>query len=114
IIAMNKSKSGATHIDSQKIEPKLRMYANCDQEVNAVRAIQNGNLTVQKDVQPGLANQNLEDLTISATFTKDLEKKPLKSPSRDITTNVFIAITPEASNKTKKLKGEVIRKGNIV
>ena len=111
---MNKSKSEATHIDSQKIEPKLRMYANCDQEVNAVRAIQNGNLTVQKDVQPGLANQNLEDLTISATFTKDLEKKPLKSPSRDITTNVFIAITPEASNTTKKLKGEVIMKGNIV
>ncbi|MEO6721231.1 MAG: S8 family serine peptidase [Ferruginibacter sp.] len=111
---MNKSTIKATHIDSQKIEPKLRMYANCDQEVNAVRAIQNGNLTVQKNVQPDFVNKTLENAISPTPFTKDLVKKPLKNPSQDISTNVFIAITPEASNTAKKIKGEIIRKGNIV
>ena len=111
---MKKSKISATHIDSQKIEPKLRMYANCDQEVNAVRALQNGNLTVQKTFPVGTADKVMETVKLAHAFTKDLAKKPLKNPSADITTNVFISITPEASNNTKKFKGEITRKGNII
>ena len=111
---MNKSAIKATHIDSQKIEPKLRMYANCDQDVNEVRAIQNGNLILQKSVPAGIANIALENVTAPVSFTKDLVKRRLKNPSEGISTNVFVAITPEASNSSKKIKGEVIRKGNIV
>lgn len=39
-----KKRSAATHIESPKIEAKLRMFANASQQVNEIRAEFTGNM----------------------------------------------------------------------
>lgn len=113
---MDEKLKESTHIISQKIDSRLRMLANCDQEVNAVRAMQCGNLAtgkkmpLEKPIVP--AEAQIENA--SYAFTNDLKKEPLKNPSSEIITNVFLEISPDPQGKIKKIKGEVMRKGNLV
>lgn len=103
-----------SHLVSQKIDAKLRMYANCDQEVNETRAIQNANLTISKNIKPQLKEPAQSNQVSIPTLTKVFTKKPIQNPPDKILTNVFIEISPEASVSKKKFKGEVVRKGNLV
>jgi subtilisin family serine protease len=104
-----------THITSQKIDAKLRMYANCDQEVNENRAIQNGNLSVVKKVKPDVTITDVSQVEIaSVAYTDDFKKVPVSEPSNGIMTNVFLQVTQEAAISKNKFKGEVTRKGNII
>jgi subtilisin family serine protease len=118
---MKKSKSPATHIISQKVDAKLRMYANCDQEVNENRAAQNGNLVVvQQTVQPVAAKPAYSLLQAAPAdmrpvkFTKELKKGKVKKPSSGIKTNVFIQVTQKTSRSGKPFRGELTRQGNII
>lgn len=111
-------KQTVSHLFSQKIDPKLRMYANCDQEVNEYRAFQNSNLIVSKSIKlkkmvPPSTN-SFESVLPQKKIFKKLKKKDLSKPSNHILTNVFIEISPDMVESKKKFKGEVIRKGNIV
>jgi subtilisin family serine protease len=110
----NDQQQNSSHLSSQKIDAKLRMYANCDQEVNENRAVQNANLTVAKKIKfepDQLAFVN--DLKFPKR-SKALRKKKLQRPSKKIITNVFIELSPEASRTKKKFKGEIVRKGNLI
>jgi subtilisin family serine protease len=113
---MNEKDRSATHIVSQKVDAKLRMYANCDQEVNENRAIQNGNLAVIKETRQ--VKQPVTDASqvamTATTFTDEFKKAPVSEPSNGIMTNVFLQVTQEAASSRKKFKGELTRKGNII
>lgn len=112
---MDEKDISVTHITSQKIDAKLRMYANCDQEVNENRAIQNGNLSVVRKVKTAFKMADMGQIEIAtATFTEDFKKVPVSEPSDGIMTNVFIQVTQEAAVSKKKFKGEITRKGNII
>lgn len=113
---MKPKEISATHITSQKVDAKLRMYANCDQEVNENRAIQNGNLSVVQQVQQEptpLADARQVEMK-AVEFTDDFKKKNISKPPSGIMTNVFLQVTQEAALSRKKFKGELTRKGNII
>lgn len=111
-------KQNASHLISQKIDPKLRMYANCDQDVNENRAFQNSNLVVSANIklkkQTPPETNFLEPVRAKKTVRQRLKKKDLSKPSSNILTNVFIEIAPDMADSGKKIEGEIIRKGNLV
>lgn len=108
-----KQKQDASHIESTKIEPKLRMFANANQEVNEIRAEFTGNIAIKKGVTPSFQQQvrfeNPEE--VSRHIPKAAKKKDLNRPSKNIETNVFIELSPGSSDK---IEGEITRNNNLV
>lgn len=94
----------------QKMDAKLRMFSQCDQEVNANRSLQNGNLAVEEsaDEKPALEPA----LAFISKFTPDLKKaKKVNNKSTGIFTNVLIKYK---ANVTEKIEGEITRKNDLV
>lgn len=95
----------------QKIDPKLRMYKNCAQDINEMRSILNSNLFVTKKIDPKSKPLNLISAFDRQPMHKKQKKTHLRQPSSHVSSHVFI----EVANLTdKKLKGEIIRNGNLV
>lgn len=111
---MNDKKIEATHINSLKIDAKLRMLANCDQDVNEVRAMQSGNLGLSTNVTQKAARLATTSRGGAPVSTPSLKKAKLTQPSDDVFTNVFIEVKPKKKGQQKKLPGEIIRIGNFI
>jgi subtilisin family serine protease len=96
---------------SQKVDPKLRMYQNCEQKINEKRSFLNGNL--QMTTAPTMKNtfelQNSEKLQYR--LNKEVKKTHLRNPSTKITSHVFVELTELPK---RKMSGEIIRMGNLV
>ena len=95
----------------QKIDPKLRMYENCEQKINEVRAHLNSNLCVTSKAplkQQEIVFQNSMKMP---AMNRKLKKTHFKKPSSKICSHVFIKL---ADPGKKKLQGEVLRKSNLV
>ena len=111
---MDEKKIEATHINSLKIDAKLRMLANCDQDVNEVRAMQSGNLRLASNVKIKEAKPAATSKGIAPAKSPSLKKEKLTQPSDGVLTNVFIEVKPKKKGQHKKLPGEVIRIGNFI
>jgi subtilisin family serine protease len=108
---MSESKSSSSKIKSHNVEPSLRMFANCSQEVNEARAQFRGNMAVSKRKPKIDLEFRQENLAEMPEFTKELEKpKRFGETSDDIVVNVFVELT---DSTIPKLKGETNRKGNL-
>jgi len=107
-------KQTVSHLFSQKIDAKLRMYANCDQHVNENRAFQNANLIVSEKVKTKIQKPAITDVFEKPKFTQKFKKKNISKPSNQIFTNVFIEVSPDVADSKKKFKGEILRKGNLI
>jgi hypothetical protein len=95
----------------QKIDPKLRMYENCEQKINEVRAHLNSNLCVTSKAplkQQAFVFQNSMKMP---ALNRKLKKTHFKKPSSNICSHVFIEL---AAPGKKKLQGEILRKSNLV
>src|SRR5688572_7522596 len=111
-MARKKQKHDASHIESTKIEPKLRMFANANQEVNEIRAEFTGNIAIRKGFAPPVEQVRFENPGKASThIPADAKKKDLTRPSRNIETNVFIELSAGSSGK---IKGEITRNHNLV
>ena len=108
---MAESKPNSSHIKSHNVEPALRMFANCTQEVNEARAQFRGNMAVSKrkpKVGVDFRQANLPEMPV---FSKEHKKRSRFGQSPDgILVNVFVELTDAT---VPKLKGEVKRKGNL-
>lgn len=106
-----RKRSAATHIESPKIEAKLRMFANASQQVNEIRAEFTGNMAIKRSFAPSVNQVRFENPQEMPKRTGAARKKPLSKPPNNIVTNVFIELSPVSSGK---IKGELIRKNNLV
>lgn len=95
----------------QKLDPKLRMYVNCEQKINEQRSVSNSNLIVGNNIKLPEVMQAVENLISPPRLTKQNKKTHLKKKSQNIYTNVFIQLR---SADRPKMKEEVARSGNIV
>lgn len=111
-MAKKKEKNPACHIESSKIEPKLRMFANGNQEVNEIRAEFSGNIALQKGYTSKIKQvRSTNPEEVSKKIPSAAKKKDLSRPPSKIETNVFIEL---ASTSPGKLEGEVTRSNNLV
>ncbi|MGB8194745.1 MAG: S8 family serine peptidase [Chitinophagaceae bacterium] len=102
---------------TQKVDPKLRMYNSCDQEVNATRCGQNSNLTMSDDIQlkksfevrDPFVQQNPAEMK---KMEASLKKKPMSKASSQVYSNVFIELCA-ADAKVPDLDS-FIQNGNLV
>ncbi|MFW2477849.1 MAG: S8 family serine peptidase [Sediminibacterium sp.] len=95
----------------RKIDPKLRMYQDCDQSVNEARAYQNANLYIADKVK--LTEFEItEDIgKVPPKNDEKFRKVSLRQRSNNISSHVFVKLA--GSEAVKKLKGEMMRNGNI-
>ena len=103
--------SQANYSAKRKIDPKLRMYQNCEQEINEVRAELNSNLCLSEKAKPKKAIINFQNSSKPPGLTRKLKKTHLKKPSRQIFSHVFIETTDP---NIPPIKGEVSRKNNTI
>ena len=103
--------SPSTHVESSKVDAKLRMFANANQPVNEIRAEFSGSVAINKKATPSFEQVRFKNPVEPSRLTKKLKKKKLNRPSNDIVTNVFVELSPSS---TGKIPGEVIRKSNLV
>lgn len=97
----------------RKIDPKLRMYANCDQRVNEIRSESKGNLVVDEGLALKIKTKPLINPESFPKFTSNLRKKPLvKPPPKQINASVFVELDSE--NVKLDVGQELTRKGNLV
>lgn len=133
---MVKYKQGEIGSNGRKLQPKLRMFANGDSEVNAGRAGTNGFLAVTSEklieALPPLGLENMAQTAAPDYTPPPAPKKPssLKEISKDVIVNVFVetvdnqeeyamtdslediaAADPE--DASHKLTGVTARRGNI-
>jgi subtilisin family serine protease len=110
-MAKQKPKPDASHVKAHNVEPSLRMFANCSQDVNEARAQFRGNLAVSKKkpkVARGFRATNLSEMP---AFTNDLKKqKKFGQSSDDILVNVFVELT---DSNYPKIEGEFKRNRNL-
>lgn len=99
------------HIQSPKVDPKLRMFANCSQEVNEVRSQFQGSLAIEgKPRKVIIRDANPEEMPVMAS--KFRKKKSKNDPPSNILANVFIRLAPDIYHT--KIPGQIARKGNLV
>lgn len=110
-MAKSPKKIAAGHIESSKIDARLRMFANGSQQVNEIRAELCGSVAIKKQKKPSTGEMRFENPAHRPKLTRDLKKKKLTKPSTDILTNVFVELIPGSK---RKVEGEVTRKGNLV
>lgn len=96
---------------TQKIDPKLRMYANCEQDINESRSVFNSNLIVSSQIVLAPVTGEEQNLDDKLRPSKQNKKTHLKKKSHNIFTNVFIQLR---SADKPKMKEEVSRSGNLV
>lgn len=107
---MATSRNDVRHIKSFKVDPKLRMFANCSQEVNEIRSEFQGGLIIKgAPKEESIRELNLTEMP---KVTPGLKKKKTKEPPENILTNVFVRLIPEKANTV--VPGEIVRKGNLV
>lgn len=104
-------RNSATHIESPKIEAKLRMFANANQEVNEIRAEFTGNMAVTQSYKTSDKQVRQDNPTKMPRRTKAGTKKKLSRPPANILANVFVELSPDSSGE---LDGEITRKNNLV
>ncbi|HYF33009.1 MAG TPA: S8 family serine peptidase [Chitinophagaceae bacterium] len=75
-----------------KIDPKLRMYSNCEQQINESRALQNANLFVDPKMKMKDIEVKEQNLIKPPPLSKENKKTQLKKKSENIFTNVFIEL----------------------
>ncbi len=95
----------------QKIDPKLRMYENCEQKINEVRAHLNSNLCVTGKELPKQRDSAFQNSMKMLPMNSKLKKTHFKKPSSNICSHVFIKL---ADPKKNILSGEIVRKGSLV
>ena len=95
----------------QKIDAKLRMYENCEQKINEVRAHLNSNLCVTTKTSLKEKAFDYQNSLQRPTLKRQLRKTHFKKPSNNISSHVFVEL---AGPGKAPLKGEVIRKSNLV
>ncbi|HEX8197196.1 MAG TPA: S8 family serine peptidase [Pyrinomonadaceae bacterium] len=90
----NANNHAALGTNDRKLQPKLRMYANGDSEVNANRAAQSACVSVtSKKLLPKIAPRPFDDFVMSATtdFQQPVAKPPsLETIPDDVLVNVFV------------------------
>lgn len=114
---MTKRKTPLLGPDTRKIQPKLRMIANCSNAVNTIRAEHCSAIAV---TQPNLLEEiepqrSLDAMPVlrSAIPLRARKKPKLKTVSEDVSANVFI-VTADAADHPARFPGEGARKGNLV
>lgn len=103
--------------DTRKIQPKLRMIANCSNAVNTIRAEHCAAIAVTshellEEIEP---QRSLDAMPVlrSAIPLRARKKTKLKTVSEDVSANVFI-VTADAADHPARFPGEGARKGNLV
>jgi subtilisin family serine protease len=100
--------------DSYKIEPKLRMLANCDQQVNENRARQSGNIVFNATIKSATKLRRRSTRYARPEFTPDLKKQPLAEPSNNILTNILVELMPGANPAAAGIANLITRNGNFI
>jgi subtilisin family serine protease len=75
---------------SRKLQPKLRMIANCDSEVNAIRAEMTGAVSVPERVAKKVPCQRGSDAVPAETPPRPVKIRHLKEVPDDVFVNVFV------------------------
>ncbi len=92
-----------------KMDAKLRMFTQCDQEVNENRALQSGNLVVE---ETKVTAPQVQEMALISNFTADFKKaKKVNKRPENVYTNVLIKYK---ANIREKIEGEIIRKNDLV
>lgn len=104
-------------VQYQKLQPKLRVLANGNSTVNAVRSESVGCISMSQQKAPkALPRGPLVQQQLAVSFSslpKSARKKPkLKEPPADINASVFVQLRT-ASNGAKPLPGEKIRRRGL-
>lgn len=115
---MAKDNSKTDKVEAQrkkKIQPKLRMFSNCDTSVNAIRAEHASSIGIRSEAL--LKGVELQRGSKAAPLgararAKLPTPKTLKKTSPDTIANVFIELDDDKTSS--RLPGETIRAGNIV
>lgn len=111
---MAKSKEHLLGREARKIQPKLRVVANGDANVNAVRSLQCGAVTIEEEVLAD-APESLPGEAVplmASQLSEPAKKGTLKTLARNVRTNVFVQMV-RAQGDGGLLEGENARRGNI-
>ncbi len=87
---MAKSKQPSLGPSARKLQPKLRMIANCNSEVNAIRAEMTGAVSVPERVAKRVSCLRGDDAVPAAPPTKRVKISHLKAVPDDVFVNVFV------------------------
>ena len=113
---MRRKTSGNNLSQNSKVHPKLRMVANCDTAVNAIRAEHASAIGIKDEAVleniPCVRGNEATPVAKSRQRTLP-EIEVLKDISSDSFVNVFIELD-DAANVPEPLTGETARMGNLV
>ncbi|MEX0711081.1 MAG: hypothetical protein WD278_01950 [Pirellulales bacterium] len=89
--------------EKRKVQPKLRMIADCSAEVNAVRAELSASITVEPGVADGLpVLRGMEPVTVTQSLVAPPPPPKLLKMAEGVRVNVFV----EEGKKTLLLTGD--------
>lgn len=116
---MAKKLTKAHALSAQKLHPKLRVFANGDREVNAIRAEHCSGIAVTTkkllaDV-PELRGDEATPVALSALSKAAATPNTLKAVPRDVAASVFIHTRRSEDARTlAPVPGEKARRGNLI
>jgi subtilisin family serine protease len=102
--------------DARKIQPKLRMIANCSTVVNTLRAEHCSSIAITrrkllKEIEP---QRGVGAIPVQRSqIPRQASKGKLQDVCEDVQANVFI-VTADAADHPARFPGEKARKGNLV
>ncbi|MEX2121991.1 MAG: S8 family serine peptidase [Pirellulales bacterium] len=100
--------------EKRKVQPKLRMIADCSAEVNAVRAELSASITVEPSVADRLpVLRGMEPVTLTQSLVAPPPPPKLLKMAEGVRVNVFVETQDRSGGLPDALEGQA-RRGNVV